>query len=126
MANSTEGRVPFLDHRVVEFAYSLPRAYKLSNWGESKKILKDAMRPYLPGYILDRRKAGFGMPLRSLFSKPERVWSLLDKKFFGDFDNFSVADIERLVENHTEGREDDASLIYALISFQEWYKIFLN
>ncbi len=126
MANSTEGRVPFLDHRIVEFAYSLPRQYKLTNLGASKKILKDAMRPYLPSYVLDRRKAGFGMPLRSLFSTPAKVWSLLDKDFFGNLDGFSVPNIERIVENHVYGREDNSTLIYALISFQEWYKMFFD
>jgi asparagine synthase (glutamine-hydrolysing) len=126
MANSTEGRVPFLDHRVVEFAYSLPRQYKLTNLGASKKILKDTMRPYLPSYVLDRRKAGFGMPLRSLFSAPAKVWSLLDRDFFGSFDGFSVLHIERIVDHHVRGWEDNSALIYALISFQEWYKMFFD
>ena len=47
MAHSVEGRVPFLDYRLVEFAYSLPREYKLSSQGCGKRILKDTMTPYL-------------------------------------------------------------------------------
>jgi asparagine synthase (glutamine-hydrolysing) len=123
MANSVECRVPFLDHRLIELAYTLPVSYKLPAKGEFKKILKDAFRDQIPDYILRRRKAGFGMPLRSIFMDSSRVYSLLDKGFFANFKKFSVENIERVVERHVRGEEDNSSIIYALISFQEWYKL---
>ncbi|MCZ6820737.1 MAG: asparagine synthase (glutamine-hydrolyzing) [Calditrichaeota bacterium] len=126
MANSVESRVPFLDHRIVEFAYTIPRAWKLSDTGVAKKILKDTLKPYLPSYILKRRKAGFGMPLRSIFSSQDKVSSLLDFEFFGSFDSFSVPNIKRMISSHQQGREDNSSIIYALISYQEWHKLFMN
>jgi len=126
MANSVECRVPFLDHRIIEFAYSIPRSYKLSNTGKSKRILKDTFQSKLPDYILKRRKAGFGMPLRSIFSTEKKIDALLDRSFFKDFKNFSMPDIERIIKNHVSGAEDNSSIIYALISFQEWYKINFN
>ena len=123
MANSVECRVPFLDHRIVEFAYSIPRNYKLTSSGKFKRILKDTFRKQLPGYILNRRKAGFGMPLRSIFSNRKTINALLDKSFFTNFNGFSFSAIDGIIENHVKGKEDNSSIIYALISFQEWYKM---
>jgi len=123
MANSVECRVPFLDHRLMEFAYSIPREYKLSNTFKSKRILKDAFRSKLPDYVLNRRKAGFGMPLRSIFSSREKVNQLLDMSFFSNFNRFSTNGINQVIEKHISGKEDTSALIYALISFQEWYKM---
>ena len=123
MANSVECRVPFLDKHIVEFAFSIKRSYKLSNTGTSKRILKDAFKNQLPSYIINRRKAGFGMPLRSIFSTEAKVNQLLDKSFFSSFKHFSIPNIEKIISNHISGKEDNSSIIYALISFQEWYKM---
>ena len=123
MANSVECRVPFLDKHIVEFAFSIKRSYKLSNTGTSKRILKDAFKNQLPSYIINRRKAGFGMPLRSIFSTDAKVNQLLDKSFFSSFNHFSIPNIEKIISNHISGKEDNSSIIYALISFQEWYKM---
>jgi asparagine synthase (glutamine-hydrolysing) len=123
MANSVENRVPFLDHRLVEFAYSIKRNYKLSSLRKAKRILKDTFRSKLPPYILKRRKAGFGMPLRSIFAVKENIDRLLHKDFFTNFYGFSPEDIDRIINNHLSGKEDNSAIIYALISFQEWYKM---
>jgi asparagine synthase (glutamine-hydrolysing) len=82
MANSVENRVPFLDHRIVELAMSLPREFKLSNTFKPKRILKDTFKGHIPGYVLQRRKAGFGMPLRSLLSDQKILKELLQSDFF--------------------------------------------
>lgn len=126
MANSVECRVPFLDHRLVEFAWQLKREYKLSNFGKPKKILKETFSDILPSYILNRRKAGFGMPLRSIFSNPKKVSEFLDLSFFNNFRKFDVQKIKKISENHINGTQDNSSIIYALISFQEWYKTHIN
>jgi len=126
MANSVEGRVPYLDYRLVEFAYSLPRNYKLSGFGKGKKILKETYSGKLPSYIFKRRKAGFGMPLRSIFSSQSKIKELLDEDYFQSSKNFSIENIRRIINNHLKGTEDNSSIIYALISFQEWYKMFIK
>lgn len=126
MANSVEGRVPFLDHRLVDLALNLPREWKLSNTGVTKKILKETFQGHLPNFILKRRKAGFGMPLRSIFSSQQKIAELLDREFFSNFDSFDLTNINSLIDNHVSGREDNSSIIFALISFQEWYKLFLS
>lgn len=126
MANSVEGRVPFLDHRLVEFAFSLPREFKLSGLGRTKVILKETMKPYFPDYLIKRRKAGFGMPLRSIFGSREKINELMNLNFFKNFTSFSIPDINRVIDSHISGKEDNSALIYALISFQEWHKIFIQ
>lgn len=126
MANGVEGRVPFLDHRIIEFAHAIPRKYKLSNTGKTKAVLKEAFKNDLPDYVTKRRKAGFGMPLRSIFSSEDKVNELLDRDLFQSIEGFSMKDIERIIQSHLSGREDNSALIYALISFQEWYKMYIS
>lgn len=126
MANSVESRVPFLDKELIEFAFSLPRNFKLPSPQKTKHILKEAFSKRLPDDVLYRRKAGFGMPLRSIFSDPARVYKLLDRNFFSSFPYFDSKEIEQCVADHASGKVDNAALIYALISYQEWYKLFIN
>jgi hypothetical protein len=76
----------------------------------------------VPAYVRNRRKAGFGMPIRSIFGSPTQVWQLLDAEFLAGMEIFDVAHVRRLVDAHVEGREDNSSIIYALISFQEWHR----
>ncbi|MBE0644924.1 MAG: asparagine synthase (glutamine-hydrolyzing) [Bacteroidetes bacterium] len=120
MANSVEGRVPFMDHRLVEFALSLPVEYRLSPFGNSKRILKDAMKGRLPDYILNRRKAGFGMPLRSIFSDRRKLVALLNIDYFGGMTHFNTDNIVALVDEHVAGVNDNSSILYALVSYRIW------
>ena len=124
MANGVEGRVPFMDHRVVEFALTLPRKYKMSLSGNPKVILKDTMKGRLPDGIIKRRKAGFGMPLRSIFSSSHKINELLDLEFFYGFDVFNIDHVKSLIDSHISGKEDNSAIIYALVSFQEWYLLY--
>lgn len=126
MANGVEGRVPFLDYRIIEFAHAIPTNFKMSNIGKTKIILKDAFKNDLPNYVTNRRKAGFGMPLRSIFSDEQKINELLDKDLLMSIDGFSVENINKIIQNHLSGKEDNSALIYALISFQEWYKMYID
>lgn len=126
MANSVEVRVPFLDHRVVNLAYSLPRSYKLGPFGKGKRVLKAAYRGIVPDYVVNRRKAGFAMPIRSIFSSREAVASLLDRDLLAQATPISLAAVDGVVERHVLGLEDNSSIIYAVLSFQEWYRRFFT
>ncbi len=125
MANQMESRVPFLDHRLVEWAYSLSQDDRINGLANTKRILKDSFECNLPRDIVRRRKAGFGMPLRSLLSKPEMVAALLSPAFFANFEGFSPVAIKRVIEEHQRGIADHSSIIYALISFEHWYKMYI-
>lgn len=126
MAHGVECRVPFLDYRIVELAYNIPTKYKLTYGGTFKKILKDIYAQKLPNYITKRRKAGFGMPLRSIFSNKKNITNLLNIEEIKKLSIFNISEINRCIENHLSGKEDNSAIIYALISFQEWYKLHIN
>lgn len=126
MANHVEGRVPFLDHRIVEFAHSIPRSFKLSALGNTKKIVKDTFADQLPSYVTNRRKAGFGMPLRSIFSDREKTEKMLELDFFSENKQFNVTQIKKIAENHLNGTEDNSALIYALITYKEWHLMYAS
>lgn len=126
MANSIENRVPFLDHRIAEFAYNIPESYKISNSLKTKRIVKDIAKHKVPDYILNRRKAGFGMPLRSIFSDKEHINQLLDNDFIESLGLFNLKNIESIIKNHINGAEDNSSIIFALIMFQQWHKKYIN
>ncbi|HEV8442652.1 MAG TPA: asparagine synthase-related protein, partial [Steroidobacteraceae bacterium] len=68
MATSVEGRVPYLDHKLIELAFSIPTALKVRRDGETKRLLKRAVRGLLPPELLERRKQGFGLPMRDWLS----------------------------------------------------------
>ncbi len=125
MACGLESRVPFLDHELVEFAAGLPLEYKLDWKLKSKRILKDAYADVLPTYVTHRRKAGFGMPLRTILSRTEVLDTLMPIDFYAGFDCFDTDTIRRIRQAHLSGHQDQSALLYALIAFRFWSRIYL-
>ncbi len=125
MANSLEVRSPFLDNKVVDFAFGLPVRYKIDSTLK-KKIVQDAFRPMLPEAIYNRPKHGFEIPLLDWFRK--ELWGLinddlLQKDFVAQQGIFNVAAIENLKKKlHSSNPEDSHATIWALIVFQYWWK----
>ncbi len=125
MANSLEIRSPFLDYKVVDFAFSLPAAYKIDS-SLKKKVLQDAFRPLLPPEIYNRPKHGFEIPLLDWFRK--ELWGLINddllkKSFVEEQGIFDVNEVERLKNKlHSNSPEDSHATIWALIVFQYWWK----
>lgn len=122
MANSLETRAPLLDHRIVEFACSLPPAYKLDG-RFSKKVLREVLYRYVPKQIVDRPKMGFSIPLSSWLKKELRPWAeeLLDN-IQGDSEHFTKAAIERLWQEHLSAKRDHTDRLWAILSFFAWEK----
>jgi asparagine synthase (glutamine-hydrolysing) len=126
MAHSIESREPLLDHKLVEFAATIPASMQIRN-GSGKHILKKAMRGVLPDAVIDRRKQGFGVPLghwfrgqltdflRDLLLSPEALGRGI----------FNRAYVLKLIERHERGQ--DLSLhLWTLISFELWCRTFLD
>jgi asparagine synthase (glutamine-hydrolysing) len=126
MAHSQELRVPFLDHRLVELAASLPPAHKVRD-GKGKMLLREAMAGTVPQAILERSKKGFPVPtvplLRRLGGFTREI--LLDR---GSACRtwFEPAAIERLLDEHARGRVRRDQEIWSLLVFELWHGTFLD
>lgn len=124
MANSLEVRVPFLDHNLVNYVFSLPSEYKIQK-GKKKMLLQDAFRSYLPEELYHRPKHGFEVPLLKWFRG--ELWELIDKKYLEkDFiiaqGLFSLNEIEVLKKSlHSNDPKDSVANVWALIVFQHWW-----
>lgn len=100
MAYSLEARVPLLDHRIVEFAYSLPTNLKLQNG--PKSILKEILYKHLPKDMVDRPKKGFGVPLKSWFR--DELKGVVYDKINGLDDRFNKKYLIKIFNEHQKGK----------------------
>ncbi len=126
MANSLEARVPLLDHKLVEFAATIPAHLRLRD-GSTKHIFKSAMRGILPDAIIDRKKQGFAIPLGNWFRNglDSYVADLLLSPSSRARNIFDAEYIEKLLLLHHRGRQLDLQL-WTLISFELWCRTFLD
>ncbi|MCJ7507488.1 MAG: asparagine synthase (glutamine-hydrolyzing) [candidate division Zixibacteria bacterium] len=127
MAASIESRVPFLDHKLVEFVARIPIELKLKGF-TTKRILREAAKEDLPKPILVRKKKGFPVPIAKWFKNEYYDLAcqiILDdrakKRGFFDF-NY----IEKLLLMHKNGERDFSDRIWTLINFELWQRIFLD
>ncbi len=127
MAASLEARVPFLDHRTVEFAFSLPPEWKWRG-GRGKRILRDTFGPDLPPRVLSRAKTGFPVPIDSWFRNGLRGF-VADTLLDGAVERRGVlnaATVRRLVEDHASGRRDYRREIWTLLNLELWYRLYID
>jgi asparagine synthase (glutamine-hydrolysing) len=125
MAHSLELRVPFLDHRLVEFAATLPSALKIRG-GKNKWLLKEWARPLVPGEILDRPKAGFPVPTKQ-WLRGDLAGYARETLFAanGAIRQYFASDaLEGLLSAHQA--EDRSDQIYSLLVFENWYQQFVK
>lgn len=125
MANSIELRVPFLDHRLVEYAAALPSNYKIRRF-ETKAVLRKCVQKLLPRKILERKKLGFPTPLETmlrgeLFDYAHDTLLSSAARSRGYFDSESV---RRLLMEHRNGLQDMHREIWQLLVLEEWHKGF--
>jgi asparagine synthase (glutamine-hydrolysing) len=127
MAASIESRVPFLDHRLVEFCAGLPARLKLRGF-TTKWILREAMRSVVPDRILSRPKMGFPVPFAEWMRGP---WSalardvLLDRRT-RDRGIVDVAAAQRLIDAHAAGIHDAGDVLWTLMNLELWYRTFID
>jgi len=127
MAHSIEARVPFLDHRLLEYMAGLSRAVRLSGadgGAYTKPILKNALKGILPDEILNRPKTGFGTPmskwLKGAVARPE-IDKLLSSPLLQD-GYLNESRVKQLVQRHLNDQTECSQMIWALINLDAWHR----
>lgn len=123
MAHSLEVRPPFLDHRIVEFAASLPEKYKMRGLRQ-KYILRELMRGKLPRAVIERKKAGFDIPTHDWFRGPLRqlLMDTLTSRAIEEMGVFRAAAIESLLRDHMNRRINAGYHLWGLMTLFLWMK----
>ena len=121
MGVSLEARAPLLDHRVVEFAWSLPTRL-LVRHGSAKWILRQVLQRYVPRDCVDRPKKGFAIPRQEWLRGPLREWaeSLLHQSRLTREGYLNPVPIRRRWEEHLDGRANWGSHIWTVLMFEAW------
>jgi asparagine synthase (glutamine-hydrolysing) len=127
MANSLEGRSPFLDHKMMEFCASMPSIMKIKGT-KLKYILKKSLSKALPKEILSRGKMGFGVPLDAWFRKELKDYSygilMSDKSINRGY--FKKDAIKKMLDGHIAGKVNNGARIWSLLFLELWHKMFID
>ena len=121
MFHSQEGRLPFIDSKVVEFCCSLPINFKI-NFFKKKYILKKLLSKKIPSFNVNRKKSGFNSPIGNWLNKDntfkEMSYGLLTTAEMSNY--FNINELNRIFDNHTSKKEDNTFKIFSLIVLSQW------
>jgi asparagine synthase (glutamine-hydrolysing) len=123
MGVSLESRIPFLNHKVVEFAWTLPLKYKM-HLGVTKWCLKEVLYRYVPKPLIDRPKMGFGVPIGTWLRGPLKEWAeaLIDGNRLREEGFFNPEQIRIKWEEHQSGKRNWQHQLWTILMFQMWYE----
>jgi asparagine synthase (glutamine-hydrolysing) len=127
MANSLEVRCPFTDHHVLEFGLSIPFALKYRR-GQTKWIVRQAMKGILPDAVLQRKKRGFNPPMPEWITRELRplISSLLSRQAIERRGIFRPEAIDKILQDHFRGTRDNGVKIWGLLMLELWYQMYID
>lgn len=127
MANSLELRVPFLDIEIAKLSQKIPEELKYKN-GQTKYILREAMKGVLPKETAGRKKLGFPTPIKEWLKDSKMSTEITEVILDNDFikTHFSLKYIKKLSEDHLNQKTDNARKIYLLYMLALWYNVFIK
>jgi asparagine synthase (glutamine-hydrolysing) len=122
MGVALESRAPFLDHRVIEFAWRLP-LHMLLKGKEGKRILRTILYKHVPRNLVERPKMGFGIPIDNWLRGPLKSWAhdLLSPSRITSQGLFNPSEISRQLADHMHGKRDNQYRLWNLLMFQTWF-----
>ena len=122
MASALEARVPLIDHRLVEFAWALPRRVKLRH-GTSKWLLRQVLYRYVPAALIERPKMGFAIPLAEWLRGPLRDWAetLLEERRLRETGLVNSDRVRALWREHVDGRRNHQHLLWDILMLEAWH-----
>lgn len=123
MSVSLEGREPFLDQAIIEWAAQLPSEFKYYN-GQKKYILKQIVHKYIPKEIMERPKMGFGIPIENWLNNELKnlVQEYLSEESMQQHGLFNVKEVRKTVTDFFNGRKEKHLKVWYLLTFQMWYR----
>ena len=121
MASSLETRVPFLDHKLIEYVWKIPHSLKLRN-GQGKWILRKILNEYVPKNLTERPKMGFGVPINTWLRGPLKDWAenLLNEKRLEEEGYFNPKFIRDKWTEHLSGKRNWQYDLWNVLMFQSW------
>ena len=127
MCHSLEVRVPFLDHRLMEFCATIPPEMKMK-WFQKKYLLKKAVKNILPAEVINHRKQGFVGPMAQWLKEDLKSYTLetLSEGNLNRHNLLNHKTIKRILDEHFSGREIHDTLIWSLLTFQKWYDQYIE
>jgi len=127
MAHSVEARVPFLDHRMIEFAATIPSKYKAGILSE-KKVLRKAMQGLVPKDILNRKKQGFHVPVENWIGGELRdiIHNMLSEPMIERRGYFNSAYVKKLLVNYNMSKKYYSRQLWNLFVLELWHRIFVD
>jgi asparagine synthase (glutamine-hydrolysing) len=121
MSVSLETRLPLLDHKLVEFAWSIPMKMKIRD-GKGKWLLKQLLYRRVPRTIMDRPKVGFGIPLEHWLRGPLKEWAehLLSQEHLQKYSVFNPVPVKKIWRLHKSGKRNFQHVLWNVLTLQAW------